>query len=174
MIECEVRAFISEEKYNQLLHYFKKNATYINEDDQETYYWNAPHDLRIQKNNSYAKIWLKKGAIHDDARQEIEIKCKKEDFQNIRDLFEALGYTITVCWYRNRHTFKWEDNITVCIDHTKNYGHIIELEILAQENNKEQALEKIRQKLGALDIQETPKEIFNKKFEEYKNKFQEK
>ena len=57
-IEVEIKCFISKEKYEELLIFFNKNADFVNEDDQETYYFDAEHDLRIQKNNSFSKIVL--------------------------------------------------------------------------------------------------------------------
>ena len=73
-IEVEIRSFISKEKYNELIEFFKKNAEFINEDYQETYYFDTKEDLRIQKNNYFSKIWMKKGKMHDEQREEIEIK----------------------------------------------------------------------------------------------------
>lgn len=62
-IEVEVRSFISKSKYNELLKFFKKGGKFVNEDYQETYYFDTKEDLRIQRNNFFSKIWLKKGRI---------------------------------------------------------------------------------------------------------------
>ena len=82
-IEVEVRSFITKEKYDELLEFFKRNAEFINEDYQETYYFDSDADLRIQRNKFFSKIWLKKGRIHDDFREEVEIKFKKNDFEKL-------------------------------------------------------------------------------------------
>jgi len=82
-IEVEVRSFITKEKYDDLLKFFKMYAEFVKEDYQETYYFDSDADLRIQKNNFFSKIWLKKGKIHDDFREEVEIKFKREDFKNL-------------------------------------------------------------------------------------------
>jgi uncharacterized protein YjbK len=56
-IEVEVRSFISKEKYEELLNFFKQNSKILVEDDyQESYYFNCKEDLRIQKNKFYSKI----------------------------------------------------------------------------------------------------------------------
>ena len=86
-IEVEIRSFISSEKYEELIEFFKENAEFINDDYQETYYFDAEQDLRIQRNNNYSKIWLKKGKLHDEQREEIEIKFNKEDFEMLERLF---------------------------------------------------------------------------------------
>ena len=52
-IEVEIRSFISPEKYQELLFFFHKEGKFLNEDEQETYYFDAEEDLRIQRNNTY-------------------------------------------------------------------------------------------------------------------------
>jgi uncharacterized protein YjbK len=46
-IEVEIRSFITEEQYDNLLNFFKKNAKFVKEDEQETYYFESEQDLRI-------------------------------------------------------------------------------------------------------------------------------
>ncbi len=166
-IETEIRSFISKEKFNELLDFFKNNASFVKEYFQETFYFDCDEDLRIQKNNFFSKIWMKKGQIHDDHREEIEIKFDKSDFENLERLFLSLGYNIEIKWFRKRFEFKWDD-ITVCLDFTRGYGYIIELEKMCTEDTKIQELENLKQKLKSLNVEITPKEEFNKKFLYYK------
>ena len=65
-IEVEARSFITKEQYEKLLEFFKQNSKLLKEDYQETFYFNCEQDLRIQKNNFYSKVWLKKGKMHDN------------------------------------------------------------------------------------------------------------
>jgi len=166
-IEVEIRSFISKERYEQLLEFFRQNAQLNNEDYQETFYFDCEEDLRIQRNNSYSKIWMKKGEIHDDHREEIEIRFDKSEFENLENLFLSLGYNIEIKWFRNRFEYKWND-ITVCLDFTKGYGYIIEFEKMCSEDMKEKEFELLKQKFKSLNIEITPKEEFNKKFQYYK------
>ncbi len=166
-IEVELRSFISKDKYEELLKYFKENSEFINEDYQETYYFDAKEDLRIQKNNFFSKIWMKKGKIHDDYREEIEIKFSKEDFEKLEKLFLSLGYNIQIKWFRTRHTFRW-DQVSVMIDFTKGYGYIIEIEKMSNEENKNNDLEILKNKFKDLQIEVTLKEEFNNKYNYYK------
>ncbi|MFH1246815.1 MAG: CYTH domain-containing protein, partial [Candidatus Micrarchaeota archaeon] len=120
-IEVEIRAFVNDEQYSELLNFFEKNAELVTEDEQETHYLsNSGKDLRIQKNLNYAKIWMKEGKIHDDCREEIEIRTKKEDFSQLEKLFSTLGYEPEIKWFRKRKEYKWND-VTVCLDDTKGY-----------------------------------------------------
>ena len=166
-IEVEVRSFISKEKFDELLEFFKINSDFIKEDSQETYYFDSKEDLRIQRNNSFSKIWFKKGKLHDDSREETEIKFDREDFEKLEKLFLSSGFNIQVKWFRKRNEFNW-DGIKVCLDYTKGYGYIIELEKLSSEENKDEHLELLKKKLKELNIEITPKEEFDKKFEYYR------
>jgi len=96
-IEVEIRAFIDKEKYEELLAFFKENAELIEDDEQETHYFDSKEDVRIQKSTSYSKIWMKKGELHDDAREEIEIKMPKEEFPKLEEIFRSLGWCKALC-----------------------------------------------------------------------------
>lgn len=169
MIEVEIRSFISKEKYEELIEFFKKEGEFVNEDDQVTYYFDAPFDLRIQKNNFFSKAWMKSGKIHDEIREETEIKFKREDFERLEQIFLALGYNVQIKWFRRRYSFKWE-GIDVFVDFTKGYGYIIELETHFLE--KEKAVEMLKEKLRNLDIPLTSREEFDQKFQFYKENWQ--
>lgn len=166
-IEVEVRAFIDEERYNQLIDFFEQHAKFLKEDNQVTHYFTWKHDLRIQKNNFFSKIWMKKWTLHDESREEIEIKFAKDDFEKLQQLFISLWYDIEITWLRRRLQFDW-NGIDVSLDHTKWYGYIIELELLSTELEKEENLAILRKKFAELEIAITPKEEFNKKYEWYK------
>lgn len=110
---------------------------------------------------------MKKGDIHDEQREEIEIKFDKDDFELAEKLFLALGMNVQIKWFRNRHTFRWQ-GINVMVDYTRGYGYIIELEKMSDEDNKDKTLEILKQAFSTLGIPITPKEEFAKKYEYYK------
>ncbi len=167
-IEVEVRSFISEKQYEELLNFFKEKAKLLKEDLQETIYFDCEEDLRIQKNKFFSKIWMKKGKLHDDKREEIEVKTKKEDFNKIKKIFNYLGYNTEIKWIRERNIFLWND-VTVCLDYTKGFGYIIEMEKLTDEVNSEKEYLNIKKNLKSLNIKITPKKEFEKRFKYYKN-----
>jgi len=171
-IEAEIRSFITKEQYQQLLDYFNKNAKLKMDDFQETFYFDTRQDLRIQRNKFFSKIWLKKGAIHDQAREEIEVKLDRDQFPQLKQLFQAIGYKIKIKWFRQRHEYDWQ-GITVDIDNTKGYGHIIELEKICTEPEKDTVLNDLKNKLKELNIELTPRQKFEKKFKHYQENWQE-
>jgi len=165
--EVEIRSFISRNQYNELLKFFKKEGKFVNEDYQETYYFDSKEDLRIQRNKFFSKIWLKKGKIHDDHREEIEIKFDREQFKDLERLFLSLGFGVEIKWFRKRYTFKWQ-GLEAMVDYTKGYGYILELEKVCPKEGKEKALKMLKQKLKTLNIPLTPREEFDKKYEYYR------
>lgn len=171
-IEVEVRSFISKEKFEELLEFFKNKSRLVKQDYQETFYFNHKEDLRIQKNNNYSKIWLKKGKLHDDFREELEIKFDRNEFEKLEKLFNILGSDVKIKWFRDRNEFDW-NGVKVCLDYTKGYGYIIELEKISFDDEKEQTLELLKQKFTELNIKLTPREEFENKFKYYKNNWKE-
>lgn len=165
--ECEIRSFITKKRYKKLLDFFNKNAKSFGKENQITYYFDGDVDLRIQQNKAYSKIWLKKGKIHDEAREEIEIRCAKEDFKKLEKLFLILGYKIEIKWFRERRGFKWKGT-SVCLDYTRGYGYIIELEKMCREKEIEETRKYLKSKLAELEVQLTPKKEFEKEYDYYK------
>ncbi|MCW8965799.1 MAG: CYTH domain-containing protein [Candidatus Pacearchaeota archaeon] len=171
-IEVEVQTFITKQEYEQLLEFFKQNAEFVKEDLQETFYFDENSNLRIQKNNSGAKLWHKEGNVHDEFMEEIEIQLKQEDFENAEKFLNKLGHQVKIKWHRLRNQFNWK-GIKVCIDHTKGYGYILELEKITTQDEQEETLKKLKQKLSELNIKKTPKEIFTQKYNHYKENWRE-
>jgi len=149
-IEVEIRSFISKEKYEELIKFFNENSELAKEDFQETHYFDCEQDLRIQKNNLGAKIWLKKGKIHDDAREEIEIFTEEKSFDELGKLFNELGYRVEIKWLRERKQFNW-NGIKACLDYTKGYGYIIELEKKTDKEHEKEILIELKEKLNQLN-----------------------
>ena len=165
-IEVEARIFITKQQYKKLKKFFDKNAKFIKHDNQETHYFDLDEDIRIQKNNYFAKIWFKKGKIHDDSREEIEVKFAKEDFNKIAKIFKAVNFKTKIKWFRERYEYKW-GSIIVDLDHTKGYGYILELEKITRKSNSEKTYQELIEKIKNLELEITPKEEFAKKFKYY-------
>ncbi|MBS3175169.1 CYTH domain-containing protein [Candidatus Woesearchaeota archaeon] len=166
-IEVEVKSLISKGQYEKLLEFFNNNAKLIKEDYQETYYFDTKDDFRIQKNNFFSKLVYKKGKIHDETREEIEIKFSKDEFAKLEKVFLLMGINVQIKWFRDRKQFDWH-GVDVCVDHTRGYGYILELEILSNETEKDNKLQILKDKFSELGIEITSREEFDNKFNYYK------
>lgn len=166
MIEAELRSFVSREKFHELKRFFERNGEFVKEDEQETHYFDAPVDLRIQRNRFFSKIWFKKGAMHDESREEVELRFDRGEFDKLGEIFSALGIGTKVKWFRKRVMFKWK-GVNVCLDDTKGYGMILELEELCPPGNEEKVLESLAEKMAELGVEPTSKEELDRKFADY-------
>ncbi len=169
-IECELRAFVTDEEFAALADRLGREAAVLGEDDQVTYYFdgNGDPDLRIQRNASGGKIWYKGGKMHDEARREIEIPFGPgETFARLEELFTALGYRVSIKWFRKRRTFRFGD-ITVTLDDTRGYGKIVEFERLCAPERREEALADLKRAMAGFGIEPSPKEEFDRRYAEYR------
>jgi predicted adenylyl cyclase CyaB len=166
-IETEVRSFISSLQYKKLLSFFKKSAKFLGQENQETYYFSGPNDLRIQKTDNTAKLWLKGGKLHQKSREDIVVRCQKDDFENLENLLLKLGYKPEIKWFRKRNNFLWQ-GITISLDFTKGYGYIIELEKMGDKKSAKKDYKILLAKIAELKVELTPKAEFDKKFAYYK------
>lgn len=146
----------------------EERAEKLKEDKQITYYFSCDLDLRIQKNQDFAKLWLKKGEIHDKDREEFEVKFDRDDFEKLEELLKLLGYEVTVKWYRKRSRFDW-NGFEVCIDYTPGYGRIIEIEKMCKKGKEGEVYEELQEALEELGVKKTSKEKFDEKFRHYRN-----
>lgn len=166
-IEVEIRSFVTPEKYKELLDFFEKEGKSLGQDRQETHYFDCKNDVRIQKNDKFSKIWMKLGKIHDEAREEVEVKCEKEDFEKLMKIFESLGHEVAIKWFRERNTFEWE-GVVVTLDDTKGYGRIIELEKMSDEKSKDETLKFLKEKMSELGVEVSTREEFEERYRHYK------
>jgi len=106
-IEIEVRSFISPTQYKNLKRKLNKIAKFLKEIKEETAYCglqpthhptrkNHRHppatqeDLRLRRDGNFSYLILKSGKIHDNFRNEIKVKFRRNDFEKLKDLFDKL------------------------------------------------------------------------------------
>ncbi len=167
-IEVETRSFISDDEYARLVSFMESDAEHVKDDEQETVYFSGDKDIRLQKNTTGAKIILKSGKIHDINREETEVVLKREDFGKMKTILAGIGLEVEIRWFRRRKEFLWS-GAKVCLDRTKGYGNIIEIEILCGEDKVEKSRKKVSGLMKELKINQTPKYVFDEKFNYYKN-----
>jgi len=168
-IEVEARSFITDEQYENIKNLLNEGFEFVKELKEVTIYFSGEKDLRMRKNETEAFVILKEGKIHDDFRKEFEIKINREDFDDMVELFQSLGYKIEIEWQRNRLEYKNAD-MKVLLDDTKGYGKILEIEKMVEEGNENEAHESLSTEIKKFGIDKTTsKEEFNEKFEYYKS-----
>ena len=168
MVEVEKRSFITKDKYDSLIDYFKSNKYDILAEKQITTYFKGDTDFRLMNTPNYLKLWLKKGKLHDDAREEMEVIIDKNYEQDLKKMLDILGYEVSIKWYRTRIELTYKD-FKVTIDYSISYGYIVEFELLVDDESKiEAAKESISMMFKEFNIDQTPKEVFDDAYNNYK------
>lgn len=170
-IDCEVRTLLTAEQFQSMKDFFAANAELKNEDTQETRYFAGEHDLRIQKTQHRAKIWLKEAGAFSD-RNEIAINVSPTKFDAFAELFSTLGYETAIIWVRHRKTYLWE-GINVSIDDTKGFGQVLELKKSCDEEWRLETMEVLRTRLTKLGLKPTPKPQLAERFGVYRANWKE-
>ena len=171
-IEVEVRSFIDDEQFKDIKGILDRDFEFIKELKEITVYFTGEKDLRMRKNETEASVILKEGKIHDDFRKEFEVKIGVDDFDDMAELFQSLGYTIEIEWQRNRLEYHGND-MKILLDDTKGYGKILEIEKMAEEGNETETHSVITEEMNKFGIEKiTSKEEFNERFEYYKQNWQ--
>lgn len=165
-IEVEVRAFVSEAEFNRLKNFFDKNAKFLNRHKDETIYFDKDGKVRLRKETRRSYFICKSGKIHDKHREEFEIDINKSDFVSGQKMLEALNKPPIVKWQRERLVWQYQ-GIKVCLDKTKGYGRLFELEVLVSPKEEEGAYNKILKIFKKLKITPTPKEKIQKHYNYY-------
>ncbi len=171
-IEVEVRSFVSEAKFDELRKFFERNAEFLGEDEQQTAYFDCKEDIRLQRNSLCSKIWMKQGRMHDEAREETEIRLNRDDFDKALKILCSLGLKVAVVWLRKRLSYKWGE-VNVALDSNRGYGLIVELEKMACDADKEQAREHLTKKMAEIGVEPTPRNVFDERLEHYKKSWRE-
>ncbi len=168
VLEVEQRSFISEEKYHELIAYFKEQGVNFTETKQVTYYYLGEIDFRLMKMVDKTKLWLKGGQIHDDVRKELEVFVENEYRDTLEEMLAILGYQVEIKWFRKRLEGEYQ-GLALTLDYTVGYGYIIEIEkLVANENLVTDAKKELIDFFQKLKIPITDKADFQKKYEDYR------
>jgi adenylate cyclase class IV len=166
MIEVELRAFLDESAYTQLLTRFRSEGHDVRPVRQITHYLDSKIDTRIQLSRTSGRCWQKLGHMHDTMRQEIEIPLSRSDANALLQIMKNLGFGVRISWYRERVQFNI-GQITVSLDHTIGYGRILEVEILCEAEKAEASRDTLLKFMANLGLTPSPRSELDFAFKEY-------
>lgn len=171
MKEIEYKFLLTPKDKKRLINFLEKNsAEKISEGTQDNFYYitgNKKLDFRIRRTDKESFLILKKGWMHDDDREEVEIKFDKKDFLTLDKLITDLGYKYDTKWYRKRIEYKYK-NFNIDIDFNAGYGWLAEIEKLVKDENADKAKKEIIDFASEIGLKPTPKSTFDKMYKFYK------
>jgi adenylate cyclase class IV len=170
MKEIEKRVFLTNEQYKSLLVEFKVQSK--QPERQVTTYYSTKDknskdiDLRLMRTVEYAKLWVKRGKIHDVHREEFEVRIDLKYAFETSKILELL-FESRIKWFRERIETKYK-KASICIDKNINYDAIFEIEILVSPDEEiEKSENLLNVYLRELGLKETTKKLQNKKYKDY-------
>lgn len=105
--------------------------------------------------------------MHDEDRDEIEVKVDRKDFLALDDILRSLGYEYDTKWYRKRREYKL-DNLNITIDFNAGYGWLTEIEKVVRVGGEEKAKKEILELAKNIGIKPVKKEFIDKMYHYYK------
>jgi len=140
---------------------------------QDNYYYNSPEglDLRIRRTDTNAYLILKKGWMHDEDREELEVRVDEEAFDTLDSILTNLGYDYNTKWHRERTEYHYHD-FAITLDFNAGYGWVAEIEKVVSEGEEDSAKQEISALAQEIGLQPTPPEVFDKMYHYYKKNWQ--
>lgn len=174
MLEIEKRGFLTEEKYNQLIEFFLKNAKNLGQDDKDVIYYIYPDKLlkavhNISKKN--AKISLKMNKIGEGSVfPETEVIFPEKDYEKIKFILDnTTNPEKVMSGIQKRINFVYKD-CEFAIKWSKEWQYHFEVEKLVNDESlvadAEKELNSVAEELGIRIMTEDELKEFTKKAEE--------
>lgn len=142
-VEVEHRGYLTEEKFNELNKFFKKNGKYLGKQDRfsiiyspsrgkETFKLNrSPIDLKVRITNKKTELVLKYGKWSgNDARREFLFPIDSKKFDEIIEFLFILGFYYGVLQATKTYIYKYK-GIEVALVKVPGWGYYFEAEVVA-------------------------------------------
>lgn len=173
MLEIEKRGFLTEEQYNNLLDYFKKNSQFLGEDDKYVVYYIYKDKLlkavkNISKGN--AKISLKMNKIgNGSVFPETEVVFSENDYEKIKFILDTVSTPEKIMsGIQKRKNFFYK-KCEFSVKWSEEWGYHFEVEkVVNSEKEAHQAeadLEEVSKELGIKILTEEELKKFTEKAE---------
>jgi adenylate cyclase class IV len=162
--ELELKALLTEEKYNSLLELLSKNYTKVNDDIIYNKRY-RPGDIRLRYSNRVYEL-VKKELLTDIASKKIVFKFEdKEEFEAMQDVFDSLQLQSDPISLKHNQEFHFpieQYAYTICLQDIKNFTYFIEIKIQVDDENFLVHELNIKSIFKKLNLEPTsPKELSN-------------
>ena len=168
MQEVEIKALLTEEKYQELKSSLPDKFRLINKDNITTIKF-KPKDVRVRYSDKINELVFKDGDPTVYARKEISINLKdKEDCMRMISFLEELGLSQEPSWTKTKHEFICERDgaeYSLSLQHIPNFAYLLEAERMS--NNPEKHIPVLKSILRDLGCTPLDADEFKNKIKEY-------
>ena len=168
--EIELKALLTEQKYNELSELLLKDYFKINDDViHSTRY--RPGDITLRFSNKIFELVQKSGDPTNIIRKETKLSFEnKEDFDKMKNIFDDLKIQgdQTSIIHKQEFQIQLEDyNYIICLQDTKDFAKILKVEYLSEDENYIFHERNIRTVFKRLNVDPIDPKEFNDKITRY-------
>jgi len=161
-----IKGWGSLSEYSRLREFLQANGQYVRTEPYESQWFDENGSLVIEKHDGYACIKKKIGNPDDEVYEEIEIRCRDQDYDQLDELFTSMGNKTSAVWKRTRELFDWWP-VLVYLDKIEDFGVIVEFKLYAQLKDKQAAIEEAKERIKKMGLELISKEDFLSKEKEF-------
>ncbi|MEM1824255.1 MAG: class IV adenylate cyclase [Candidatus Nezhaarchaeales archaeon] len=163
MIEVEVKVVLSEKEKQEVLKRLREACSSEKVYEEEDIFFISTHDpllgvdktLKLRKSDGEIKLVFKQRRPNRELKEslEFEVRVREEDVNNLVQLLRCLGFKESLVIKKKRRSF-YLSECTINIDDVEGLGSFLEIEVLANEVEEGNVLNKILETLSALGLSE--------------------
>ena len=169
--EIEIKALLSEEKYEQLKKVLALRYKKVNEDTITTVRF-RPKDIRVRYSDKINELVVKEGDPTIFSREEVCINLgSNEDARQMIALLRNIGFKDDPSWIKTKQEFVTKLNgheYTLSLQHIPNFAYILEAEILCEERDDMIHVPNLKKILKDLGCEPIEPQDFMEKIDEYR------
>ncbi len=170
--EIEIKALLSEQRYDHLRQILPQKFRKINEDRITTIKF-KPRDVRVRYSDKLREVVFKDTDPTKFSRKEISINLKDiDDCHNMVSLLTEMGLEQHPSWTTTKEEFICETGgheYTLSLQHIPNFAYILEAEIIADDADVH--IPNLKYILSSLGCEPLDAVEFKKKINEYIEKY---
>ncbi|MFH0714601.1 MAG: hypothetical protein V1847_02400 [Candidatus Diapherotrites archaeon] len=157
--EIELKSLLSEEKFAELWNELPKKLEMFNEETIFTKRF-RPSDVRLRRSDKRCELVCKEGDPTHVCRKELVIPLPSlKEWNAFDSLLESLNFKPDPPWIKHKREFVYPlsgFDYIVCLQNVENFGKMLEVEILTENNDSSihiPNIESITRALGCNPIQ---------------------
>jgi len=152
-------AIAEHKEFDRVIEFLKENGRFVRIEHKQSCWYDDQGSLVVEKYDGYVLI---KKRSEGEISEEVEVKCKEEDYEKIRELFRALDYRQSVVWNRERHLYDWWP-VMVFVDKIAEFGVVVSMKLYGQLKDKDKAVVEAKEKFSKLGLNIIDEEEFKQK-----------
>lgn len=151
--EIEIRAVLTEQKYEELKKLLPQKFKQVNNDTITTVRF-RPKDVRVKYSNKGCEFVCKDEDVMKFSRNELTVKLSSEkDGKAMEEALKRLGFNHDPPWIKEEHDFVCEfegNKYSLCLQHIRNFAYVLEAEIVCEDNEEEKHVPVLKKLLSSL------------------------